>query len=269
MIRDALDEITSRQGIGYRQDAERTDLPPRRATAWRISSSPVSAGPFARNLRVTFTVALSPEQSGAYAVLNGTGEALPRAEEERRLIARCTLGEAEAFRPLVIRYQRVAFSVAFRMLGSRPDAEDVTQQAMVDAFNALDRFRNEGKPNAFSVWLLRIVINRSKDVLKSKRWTEKPLGGDGEVAGSDAAFAHRPLDPELSLAGNEQRRRLEAALLALAPAYREALILKDVEDLPYEEMRSILRLPITTLKIRVVRARAKLRELLGEREEPR
>jgi RNA polymerase sigma-70 factor (ECF subfamily) len=217
-------------------------------------------------LPVTLTVALTPEQSGSYAVLTGSGETASRAEEERRLIARCALGEAEAFRPLVVRYQRVAFSVSYRMLGSRPDAEDVTQQAMVDAFHAIDRFRNEGKPNAFSVWLLRIVINRSKDVLKSKRWTEKPLRSDGEVAGNDAVFAHRPVDPELNVAGNEQRRRLEAALLALPAKYREALILKDVEDLPYEEMRAILRLPITTLKIRVVRARARLRELLGDRE---
>lgn len=222
---------------------------------------------FARNFRVTFTVALNPDQSGAYPVLAGSTDAVSRAEEERRLIARCAQGEAEAFRPLVVRYQRVAFSVSYRMLGSRADAEDITQQAMVDAFHAIDRFRNEGKPNAFSVWLLRIVINRSKDVLKSKRWTEKPLGGEGEVTGSDAVFAHRPPDPELNVASNQQRQRLEAALLALPAKYREALILKDVEDLSYEEMRSILRLPITTLKIRVVRARGRLRELLGASEE--
>jgi len=214
-------------------------------------------------------VALNPEQSGAYPVLTGSADAVTRAEEERRLIARCAQGEAEAFRPLVVRYQRVAFSVAYRMLGSRADAEDVTQQAMVDAFNAIDRFRNEGKANAFSVWLLRIVINRSKDVLKSKRWSEKPLGSEGEVAVSDAAFAHRPVDPELNVVENQQRQRLEAALLALPAKYREALILKDVEDLSYEEMRSILRLPITTLKIRVVRARGRLRDLLGEPEETR
>lgn len=215
--------------------------------------------------RVTSTVAISPEQSGAYPVLAETGEAVSRAEEERRLIARCAQGAPEAFRPLVVRYQRVAFSVSYRMLGSRADAEDVTQQAMVDAFHAIDRFRNEGRPNAFSIWLLRIVINRSKDVLKSKRWTEKPLGE--EIAGGDAAFAHHPVDPEANAAGNQRRRRLETALLALPAKYREALILKDVEELPYDEMRAILRLPITTLKIRVVRARARLRALLGPGEE--
>src|SRR6266478_6785393 len=100
-----------------------------------------------------------------------------RDEEEQSLIERCLNGNVEAFRPLVQRYQRLAFSVALRMLGSRPDAEDVAQQAFVDAFNALDRFRG-GRPHAFSTWLLRIAVNRSKDILKSKKRTEEPLGYD-------------------------------------------------------------------------------------------
>lgn len=186
--------------------------------------------------------------------------ATPRDEEEQHLIGRCVAGEVEAFRPLVQRYQRVAFSVAFRMLGSRADAEDVAQQAFVDAFNALDRFRGEGREHAFSTWLLRIAVNRSKDVLKSKKRTEEPL--DREIQGDEAAFAHDPSNPEANVASDESRRRLEAALLRVPPKYREVLVLKDIEELSYEEIRSILQLPITTLKIRVVRARAMLREIV-------
>src|SRR4029434_5605844 len=104
-----------------------------------------------------------------------------RDEEEESLIARCLEGDVQGFRPLVQRYQRVAFSVALRMLGSRADAEDVAQQALVDAYAGLDRFFGEGRANAFSTWLLRIVINRSKDVLKSKKRTEAPL--ETEVTG--------------------------------------------------------------------------------------
>jgi DNA-directed RNA polymerase specialized sigma subunit len=130
-------------------------------------------------------IALDPEESGAIAIAGLTEavedrtltkrEAGRRDEEESSLIARCVAGDVEAFRPLVQRYQRLAFSVAFRMLGSRADAEDIAQQAFVDAFNALDRFRGEGRAHAFSTWLLRIAVNRSKDVLKSKRRTEEPL----------------------------------------------------------------------------------------------
>lgn len=180
-----------------------------------------------------------------------------KADEEQALIDRCLGGDTEGFRPLVHRYQRIAFSVALRMLGSRADAEDVAQQAFVDAFAALDRFIGEGRNNAFSTWLLRIVINRAKDVLKSKKRTESPL--EVEVASDGAAFAHNPLSPEAHVGQSEERALLERALLRVPPKYREILVLKDVEELSYEEIRTILGLPITTLKIRVVRARAMMR----------
>jgi RNA polymerase sigma-70 factor (ECF subfamily) len=186
-----------------------------------------------------------------------------RDEEEDLLVARCLEGEVEAFRPLVQRYQRLAFSVAFRMLGSRADAEDVAQQAFVDAFNALARFRSGGRRHAFSTWLLRIAVNRSKDVLKSKRRTEEPL--EREVPSGEAAFSYHPPTPEANASSGERRQRLEAALLELPTKYREILVLKDAEDLSYEEIRAILQLPITTLKIRVVRGRAMLREIIERR----
>ena len=182
--------------------------------------------------------------------------------EEQVLIDRCLAGDAEAFRPLVQRYQRVTFSVALRMLGSRADAEDVAQQAFADAYAALDRFHGEGRSRAFYAWLLRIAINRAKDVLKSKKRTEEPLSAEAE--GGQAMFAHDPGSPEAHAGQAEDRRRLQAALLTLPPKHREVLVLKDVEGLAYEEIGPILRLPLTTLKIRVVRARARMRAALQE-----
>lgn len=219
-----------------------------------------------------------PSTSGAIALTDESGTIVARAiaaagtgatpapivgsrdAEETRLIARCLAGDVEAFRPLVHRYQRLVFSVAFRMLGGRADAEDIAQQAFVDAFNALDRYRPDGRPRAFSNWLLRIAVNRSKDVLKSKRRTEESLERD--VPGDEAAFAYAPPTPEANASHGERRAHLGAALLKLPTKYREVLILRDAEDLSYEEIRGILRLPITTLKIRVVRARAMLRNLV-------
>jgi RNA polymerase sigma-70 factor (ECF subfamily) len=187
----------------------------------------------------------------------------PRDAEELRLIDRCIAGEVEAFRPLVQRYQRLAFSVALRMLGSPADAEDVAQQAFIDAFNALGRFQGGGRVHAFSTWLLRIAVNRSKDVLKAKRRRETPM--DSDLGGREPAFAHDPGTPETNVASGEWREHLEAALLRLPTKYREVLVLKDVEELSFEEIREILALPVTTLKIRAVRARAMLRDLV-ERE---
>jgi RNA polymerase sigma-70 factor (ECF subfamily) len=211
-------------------------------------------------------IALSDDSGGVSASLLASPElaqiraAARRDQEEESLIERCLKGEVEAFRPLVQRYQRLAFSVALRMLGSRADAEDIAQQAFVDAFNALDRFDGEGRQHAFSTWLLRIAVNRSKDVLKSKRRTEQPLEHD--VEGGEAAFAYDPLTPEANACSGESRARLEMSLLKLPTKYREVLVLKDAEDLSYEEIRNVLQLPITTLKIRVVRARAMLREII-------
>jgi RNA polymerase sigma-70 factor (ECF subfamily) len=190
----------------------------------------------------------------------GSGAICP--DEEQVLINRCLAGDGEAFRPLVQRYQRVTFSVALRMLGSRADAEDVAQQAFADAYAALDRFHGDGRKRAFYTWLLRIAINRAKDVLKSKKWTEQPLSADAE--GGEAMFAHDPGSPEAHAGQAEDRRRLQAALLTLPPKYREVLVLKDVEGLAYEEIRPILRLSIPALKIRVIRARARMRAALEE-----
>jgi RNA polymerase sigma-70 factor, ECF subfamily len=204
----------------------------------------------------------TPSVTGAVAALDDPGTVLvpSRADEEQALVDRCLGGDSASFRPLVQRYQRIAFSVALRMLGGRADAEDVAQQAFVDAYSALERFRGDGRANAFSTWLLRIVINRSKDVLKSKKRTEASL--DSEVDTDHAMFAHHPAGPEHVLGQAQQRRTLVVALGQLPPKYREVLVLKDIEELSYEEIRAILRLPVTTLKIRVVRARAMMRTAL-------
>ena len=203
------------------------------------------------------------EVTGTAALpLEAPPPAVAQTAEEDVLVARCLAGDNEAFRPLVQRHQRVVFSVAYRMLGSRADAEDVAQQAFVDAFGALDRFRSEGRKNAFSTWVIRIAVNRCKDILKSKKRTEASL--DADVGAPQAMFAHDLRDPEAHLAQARARSRLEAALMQVPPKYREVLVLKDVEELSYEEIHSILGLPVTTLKIRVVRARAMLREMLEE-----
>jgi RNA polymerase sigma-70 factor (ECF subfamily) len=215
--------------------------------------------PDARKSDVTGATTLA-----AAAPVTASAPPVPSAvdREEQTIIARCLAGDADAFRPLVQRYQRLVFSVALRMLGGRAEAEDVAQQAFVDAFDALERFRAEGRAHAFSTWLVRIAVNRAKDVLKSKRWSEEPL--DREVGGGEASFAHEPPTPEAHALREEQVRRLERALQRVPIKYREVLILKDVEELPYDEIHAILRLPITTLKIRVVRGRVMMQKALDQ-----
>lgn len=177
------------------------------------------------------------------------------------LVQRCVDGDTEAFRPLVQKYQRLLFSVAFRMLGSRAEAQDAAQQAFTDAFAHLDRFRSDGREAAFSTWVTAIVVNRCKDNLKSKRRTEESLDADRshELLSEVALFSHQPERADDRAQQNQDRRLLEVALLNVPEKYRAVLLLKDVEELPYEEIQAIMKLPLTTLKIRVVRARALMR----------
>lgn len=179
--------------------------------------------------------------------------------DDRRVIERVLAGEVQAYRALVERHQRAVHAIVYRLVQNAADADDLAQQAFVAAYDALPRFRLDLK---FSPWLYRIAVNLAKDHLKSKKRSELPLP-DGE-AGFQAAFSGALPDPDQSALASERRQLLERALARLSPTDREVLVLKDVEELPYEEMRQILGRPVTALKIRVVRARQRLRKVLEE-----
>jgi RNA polymerase sigma-70 factor (ECF subfamily) len=199
---------------------------------------------------------------GRTTVANDGNPQTEARAEERRAIEAVLAGERAAFRLLVERYHRGVQAMMFRMVHHTADAEDLAQQAFVSAFDALARFDREQR---FSTWLYRIAINLAKDHLKSKKRTEVPLA-DGDVDG--ALFAGRIGAPDDAAAARQQQRLLERALMSLSVDDREILVLKDIEELSFDEIKQILRRPVTALKIRAVRARARLRQAL-ERLTPR
>lgn len=168
------------------------------------------------------------------------GEELRAAE--RRSIERVLAGEPAAFRLLVDRYHRGVHAVIYRLVHNAADADDLAQQTFLSAYGALGSFKLDLK---FSSWLYRIAINLAKDHLKS------PRRRHGEVPA-----------PDSTVIASERERLLLCALAQLPSADREVLVLKDLEELSYEEMKAILGRPVTALKIRVVRARQKLRSVL-------
>jgi RNA polymerase sigma-70 factor (ECF subfamily) len=172
---------------------------------------------------------------------------------ERCAIEAVLAGERAAFRTLVDRHHRGVHAVIYRMVHNAADADDLAQQAFIAAFDALGTFRLGQR---FSTWLYRIAINLAKDHLKSKKRTEMPLP-IGEP--SEAAFAGRIAPPDAATAGRQRRAVLERALLTLSIEDREILVLKDIEELAFDEIKAITGKPITALKIRAVRARARLR----------
>lgn len=166
-------------------------------------------------------------------------------------------GDRDRFRELVRRYQARMYGVCLRLVGNPVDAEDLTQQSFIEAFKGLRRFDNS---KSFSTWLMCIAVNNCKDFLKSHKRRERQLAGDVDASG--ALFSGRVPGPEQELVNRRRATLVVAALGRLDPKYRIPVVLKDVEGLSYHEIQQILPLPLTTLKIRVVRGRAQLQEQL-------
>jgi RNA polymerase sigma-70 factor (ECF subfamily) len=179
-------------------------------------------------------------------------------ERDARVVELVLAGERDLFRELVERYQDRVYTVALRLVANPDDAQDLTQLAFVDAFRALGRFDRD---RSFYTWLMRIAVNKCKDHLKSHKRKEGHLTGD--IPGSGALFSGRVAGPA-ETAEDRQRLELVAALLAeMDPKYSVPLLLKEVDEMSYLEISEVLGLPVTTLKIRVVRARQRLQEKMG------
>jgi RNA polymerase sigma-70 factor, ECF subfamily len=194
--------------------------------------------------------------------------ALPE-ELESRLIARLVARDERAFNELVRAYERRVLTVVIRMLNNPAEAEEVAQEVFVQVFKAIGTFRGDSK---LSTWIYRIAINLCKNRMK---YLKVRHGGEqdelGEVEERGALGGERPANvgaverPDEMMSGKQVEQIVQAAILELEPTFRECLILRDVEELSYEQIEEITGLPIGTVKSRIHRARAQLREAV-ERE---
>ena len=169
------------------------------------------------------------------------------------LIQRILAGEREAYAVLVGRYQESLYRHAAAMIGDRDAASDLVQETFVKAYTRLDTC----DPDRFAAWIFRILRNRCKDWLKNRRQQTAPLHDEAHTAPESD-------DPALSLERTELGRVVDAALMRLPPAQREAFLLKHVDGLSYEEMAERLETGISALKMRVMRAREALQDILRE-----
>lgn len=182
-------------------------------------------------------------------------EAANARQAERGLVSRAANGEPRAARELVQQHYGAMYARALRSIGDPVEAEDLVQDAFVRAFGRLDRFDPKYR---LSTWLHRIVINSCRDHMKSPRRRERPSGEQLDEVGV-------ALDPDSHPMVVAQRvRRLRSALAELRPAYLEIVVLKDVMGLSFDEIHDATGAPITGLKIRAIRARARLRKLLAK-----
>lgn len=182
------------------------------------------------------------------------------ADADTDLITRFQAGDGQAFRPLYQRHSPAVYRLALRMTGSTAEAEDITQVVFERVWHALGRFRT-GEAQ-LSTWLYRVAANACLDHLKSAPRRRERGFEPEQVVQADVGRS-----PEAQLAAEQTRCRIEQALLVLPEKYRVVVVLRDIEERSYEEIRAILQLPITTLKMRAVRGREKLAAVLerGER----
>jgi RNA polymerase sigma-70 factor (ECF subfamily) len=181
---------------------------------------------------------------------------------EAELLARARRGDADAFAALVEPLQRRAFNLALRMLGDPDEAADVAQDALVRAYTRLGDFRGEA---SFATWLHRIVHNTALDALRWRARHPVEFLDPSPAAGDDPPreVAAAGEGPEAAAVRADERRAILRALAALSPEFRAAVILRDVQGLDYDEVAAVTGVSLGTVKSRLHRARARLRQLLA------
>jgi RNA polymerase sigma-70 factor (ECF subfamily) len=183
--------------------------------------------------------------------------------DDHQLIGECLQGDPTAFGVLVRRHQDRLFNTIYRMTGNAEDAQDVVQEAFLNAYQSLDGFKGD---SLFFTWLYRIAVNTAISFKRKKRLA---LSLDVGRNGENAIDPHDPSAlsrPGYALEQAEQELRIQLALNRLSPEHRAVLIMKDMEGQKYEAMAEILQVPIGTIRSRLHRARLELRDLLEKDE---
>ncbi|MCR4406496.1 MAG: sigma-70 family RNA polymerase sigma factor [Anaerolineae bacterium] len=180
--------------------------------------------------------------------------------DEKALIAAAQQGDLEAFNRLVLAYQNMTYNLAYRILGDGDAAADATQDAFLSAYRAIGRFRG----GSFKAWLLRIVTNACYDQLrvKQRRPTtslEALLVTDPE---SGPSFVEAGEKPEEYALRRELNQVIQAGIGTLPADQRITLVLADIQGFNYQEIAEITDVSLGTVKSRLSRARARLRDFL-------
>lgn len=182
-------------------------------------------------------------------------------QDDKGLVQACRAGQTEAFGVLVRRYQDRLYPTILRLLGSPEDAQDVLQDSFVRAFEKLDQFHGE---SSFYTWIYRIAVNLALSEYRRHRQRGRDRWSDP----ASLSLAAEPVDdspetdPAIALERVERELIVQTALNELGPEHRAVVVLKDFDGRRYEEIASLLEIPIGTVRSRLHRARSELRERL-------
>ncbi len=184
------------------------------------------------------------------------GAAVDATMTDDALVAASLAGTADAFDELVTRHRRAVYHVCYRFVNNHEDAADLTQDTFVRAWKALASFRGQAR---FSTWVHRIAVNVSLNQVSLK--TPR-----GEAMDFDTMADTREPAPGQSLLAAERHAMVRAAVAALPPRQRAALILRTYHELSHQEVAVIVGTSVGAVKANVFHAIAKLRKLLGPQQ---
>ena len=198
----------------------------------------------------------------------------PDSEPDALLVERTKLGDVKAFEMLVVKYQRRIERLIGRMVRDVDLVQDIAQETFIRAYRAMPQFRGE---SAFYTWLYRIAVNTAKkalvDLKRDPLVTESARAGANDDDDETSRVERELTDgetPESLLASKEIAQAVSAAMDALSDDLRQAITLREIEGLSYEEIAELMNCPIGTVRSRIFRAREaialRLRPLLDTRE---
>jgi len=192
----------------------------------------------------------------------------PGFGDEEQLLERLRAGDDAAYEALLERFQEPVYQLVCRLINDPGEAGDVVQDVFLKVFRGVGSFRGQ---SSLKTWIYRIAVNEAHN---RRRWfsrhrkPEVDLGGEEEGSGRLERFSDRGKTPYDWTLNNEMRTAIEEALEEINPVFRSAVVLRDLEELSYEEIADILDVSIGTVKSRILRGREALRRALIERLEP-
>ena len=187
--------------------------------------------------------------------------------DDRALVARILGGDRDRFTELVKRYERRIVNYVYRITHRYEEAHDLAQEIFVKVFMALDRYDPKYQ---FSTWLFRIAQNSAIDAIRKKSIQEVPFArpADEESSGKEREFADSGVSPYRAMKNKQLAAAIDQAVDRLPSDYRELIQLRHFAELSYEEIATMKKLPIGTVKNKLFRARNLLKDALGDFVEP-
>ena len=171
-------------------------------------------------------------------------------------VRRVQQGDTDSFEVLVRRHEKAIFNLVYRLLGNYDEAAEVAQEVFLSAFKSIHQFRGEAN---FSTWLYRIGLNHASTRRKSLQSSQQRLVPfDGTQVTADGS-----VDPAKNLQHKEIHQRVQQALNSLDPEDARIVLLRDLQDIPYEDVAEMLDIPVGTVKSRLHRARQALKTSLA------